>query len=77
MNWTAITAVADIVGTVAIVVSLIYVARQLGQNTRAVKSATWQATQDAEQRFDETIATSSKMAELFDKGIRHGIEPGA
>ena len=73
MNWDTVIAISDVVSAIAIVITLIYLAQQLGQNTLAVKSATWQATQDAEQRFDESIATDPGMADLFTRGMRNGI----
>jgi hypothetical protein len=36
-------------------------------------SATRQSTQDAEQRFDESIATDPRMAALFIRGMNDGI----
>ena len=73
MNWDAVAAVSEVVGAIAIVITLIYLAQQLRQNTKAIKSATWQATQDAEQRFDGMIASDSLMAELFDRGMEQGL----
>ena len=43
MNWDAIGAVGELVGAIAVVVTLIYLASQLRQNTKALKSATNQA----------------------------------
>ncbi len=39
MNWEAISAIAEIVGSVAIVVTLVYLAVQIRQSTRASQSA--------------------------------------
>lgn len=39
MDWTAIGAVGELVGAVAVVVSLIYLSRQVRQNTRALRTA--------------------------------------
>lgn len=72
MNWEAVAAVSEVVGAIAIVITLLYLAQQLRQNTQAIKSATWQATQDAEQRFDESIATGPGMANLFNRGMKDG-----
>lgn len=36
MNWTAISAVSDVVAAATVVVSLLYVAIQLRQNTKAI-----------------------------------------
>ena len=37
MNWNAIAAVGELAGAVAVVVSLLYLARQISQNTRATR----------------------------------------
>ena len=39
MNWEAISAVSEIVGAVAVVISLIYVAAQIRQNTKMMRTA--------------------------------------
>ena len=39
MDWTAIGAVGELVGAAAVVVSLIYLSRQVRQNTRALRTA--------------------------------------
>ncbi len=39
MNWTAISSISDIVGAAAVVVSLLYVAIQLRQNTKAIQAS--------------------------------------
>ena len=39
MDWTAVGALGELVGAVAVVVSLIYLSRQVRQNTRALRTA--------------------------------------
>ena len=39
MDWTVIGALGELVGAVAVVVSLIYLSRQVRQNTRALRTA--------------------------------------
>lgn len=41
MNWAAIQAVAEAIGAIVVVASLIYLAIQVRQNTRAVRVATY------------------------------------
>ena len=43
MNWEAISAISDIVGAIAVVVSLIYIAVQIRQNTRMMRSGAKQS----------------------------------
>ena len=42
MNWTAISAISDLVGSVVVVVTLCYVAVQIRQNTKAMSVSTRQ-----------------------------------
>jgi hypothetical protein len=39
MDWSAVGAIAELLGAVAVVVSLVYLSRQVGQNTHAVRTA--------------------------------------
>jgi hypothetical protein len=43
MNWDAIGAVSDLVGSVGVIVSLIYLGAQIRQNTRSVQAGTFQS----------------------------------
>lgn len=43
MNWVAITAVAEVVGVVAVLITLIYLAVQIKQNTAAVSTSTYES----------------------------------
>lgn len=49
MNWDAISAISDIVGAIAVVVSLIYVAAQIRQNTKMMRSGAKQSLTEATQ----------------------------
>jgi len=51
MDWNAIGAVAEIVGAIAVVVTLIYLAGQVRQATRATQAANFQAASALEQEF--------------------------
>lgn len=60
MNWDAFGAIAEFGGAIAVVVSLIYLAAQVRQNTRAVKGQTSHAIterQQAELHWSHEIAT--------------------
>lgn len=62
MNWDAIAAIADVIGVAAIFVSLIYVARQIRQNTREF-SRSVEANQLA--AFERNIESGNKIRELL------------
>jgi hypothetical protein len=73
MNWEAIGAIGELVSAVAVVLSLIYVALQLRQNTGALRSSTWQAIQESEQRFDEMLARDPKLVDVWLRGSAQGL----
>ena len=49
MNWEAISAISDIIGAVAVVISLIYVAAQIRQNTKMMRSGAKQSLTESTQ----------------------------
>ena len=61
--------VAEIVGTAAVVVSLIYVGIQVNDSTRAVRSATANQTTSAISAWYSNIGNNEQSAALFAKGI--------
>ena len=69
MNWDAISAVAETIAAIAVIVSLLYLAVQVNQNTRALKS---RGLKSARERFlmDLDRATRTQVdAEIFRKGL--------
>lgn len=65
-DWASI---AEVVGAIAIVISLIYVGIQLNNSTRAVRSATANATSTAISSWYSDIGTNLQASEVFLKGI--------
>ena len=61
-NWAL---VAEIVGSVAVVVSLIFVGVQLRANTSATRSATASAASSATSAWYNAMGTSAQASELF------------
>ena len=74
MNWEAIGAIGEITGAFAVVLTLLYLAVQLKQNTGALRSTTWQAVQDAEQRFDSSLVDDPELIALFLRGNSDGMD---
>ena len=76
MNWEAISAIADIIGVIAIVVSLIYVSIQIRQNTKVARAATRQAIADSTESLGNDLLNSAEMAEIFVKHMNgEELEP--
>ena len=62
MNWEAVGAVAELLGAAGVIASLIYLARQIGQNSRIVEASTSQAVADAAQTRLLAVAQSPSLA---------------
>jgi hypothetical protein len=69
MNWDAVSAIADWLGVLLIVVSLVYVAIQIRQNTTTVRAATELETGRQWSEFHSRVAHSQDMADIWDKGL--------
>ena len=75
MNWDAIAAVGEIIGAVAVVVSLVYLAAQIRQNTAQVESqaraqqvASTSSIHNTFTAFRSLIAGSADNADLWARG---------
>ena len=66
MNWEAIGAIGEIVGATAVVVSLVYLASQVRQNSRIVKGA---SAQSLTQNIQTELRWSGDLGEIFLKVI--------
>jgi len=66
-DWASI---AEIIGAVAIVLSLIYVAYELRENTRALQATSRQALGDQDLAFFQTLLDPSILAGAYDKKRR-------
>ena len=76
MTWEAVIAIVEIAGLLAVVVSLIYVAVQvrqnselIGQNTLVARSAMVHETAVFYARFFELIAENGDVAHIYRKGL--------
>ena len=75
MNWEAIGAIGEIVGAIAVVVSLAYLAVQIRQNTnqvaeqiKALKLEGHNAAANDHARFRQSIIQSPQVASLYRRG---------
>jgi hypothetical protein len=67
MNWEAIGAIGEIVGAIAVFVTLLYLGIQLRLNTRALKSSTFQEISASTAETMQVIASTPGMSELIVK----------
>jgi len=70
VNWEAISAIGQIVGAIAVVISLIYLAREIRSNARATRRTEMRSTLDAVTRFAQQVATHPDLAELRNRGFQ-------
>ena len=68
MNWDAVIGFAEIIGVIAIVVSLVYVAAQIRQNTDIARAMIVHETSVSFMHFHETLASEAELADLFHRG---------
>jgi hypothetical protein len=74
LDWEAVSGVAEIVGAIAVVVTLIYLARQIRQNTGALRSTATQAASDQAAESYRTLATDPVLAGIFIRGLERPEE---
>jgi len=76
VNWDAIGAVGELLGALGVIVSLVYLAVQIRQNTKAVRSASYH--QAAEQTWSTALAVAQgeSLAEALAKAeARQELSP--
>ena len=70
MNLNDLANLGQIVGALAVVVSLIYVAYQIRQNTNAVRSATAQAVHEHFASWYHLLASDAELSQVVVNGLR-------
>lgn len=65
MNWDAIGAIGTIIGGIAVIISLIYLAIQTKQNTRAMKSASFHQVRVSFSDIPLALAQDSELISIL------------
>ncbi len=65
MNWEAIGAVGEIVGAIAVIATLIYLAFQMRQNTTAIQLNTAHSVTEELQEMFSLLASDQSLSEIF------------
>ncbi len=69
MNWDAIAAIGELAGALAVVISLLYLARQINQNTRAMRrTAAHEAVEGMLNWFSHALADPD-LTRIWTQGI--------
>ena len=64
MDWNAVGALAEAIGAAGVILSLLYLASQVRQNTRFSRAATRQALADGAQRLASDVIEIDDMARI-------------
>ena len=70
MNWDAVIAVGEIVGVIAVIASLIYVAAQVRQNTAIARATIVHETSVSFSRFHELLAADAELTDIYLRGVK-------
>ena len=70
MNLGDLANLGQVIGAIAVVVSLFYVANQIRQNTNAVRSATAQTVHEHFANWYHLIAADAELARIAANGLR-------
>ena len=68
MNWEAASAIAEVFGVIAVIGSLIYVGRQINQNTQIARANIVHETNSLSNQMYQLIAQDAELADIFDRG---------
>lgn len=69
MNWEAISAVSELLAALAVIVTIVYLAIQVRQNTNALRSTATQAAHDQTATTYDMLADNPELGLLFSRGL--------
>ncbi|MFC1662359.1 hypothetical protein ACFL3S_13055 [Gemmatimonadota bacterium] len=69
MNWEAVGAIGEVIGAAGVILTLVYLAHQIRQNTRAIRAQTHQAITAANLGMAMSMAESEGLAEVLVRGL--------
>jgi hypothetical protein len=69
MNCEAISAIGQVVGAIAVVISLIYLTNEVRNNARATRLASMRSLSEAINQYFRTVAEDGDLAALWFRGI--------
>lgn len=70
MNWDAIGAVGEVIGAIAVVITLAYLAIQIRQNTGATRAASHLSIVEALNAGNVAQAQDAELAEVWVTGVK-------
>jgi hypothetical protein len=69
MNWTAIGAIGEVLGAVAVVLSLVYVAAQVRHNTGALNRAASADAIASIRQWNQSLIDDPEIVRIFSQGV--------
>ena len=68
MNWGALSAVAELIGGVGVVITLLYLSKQVRENTSSIRRATTHDALESIAHFNEFVASDPALVDIFWRG---------
>lgn len=69
MNWDAVSAIGEIVGAAAVVVSLVYLAVQVRGSAKATRASIHQGLHNSGEQLSLALLSHPKLAGLVERGL--------
>ena len=69
MNWEAIGAVGEVGGAIGVIVTLIYLATQIRQNTRTIRLTAYDSFQRSVSEAQRSIASDPELSRINRTGL--------
>ena len=68
MNWNAVIAITEVIGVIAVIASLTYLAIQIRQSTQIARANIVHGTSDSWANYYRMLAADSNLADLYRRG---------
>ncbi len=68
MNWTAIGAMAEVLGAIGVVITLLHISRQVRENTLSIRRSTTHDALGNIADFNQFVASDPQLVDLFWRG---------
>ena len=69
LNWEAIGAIGEIIGAAGVIITLLYLASQLRQNTRALQVTSIDSTTQVGNDVRRLLAENPEMTDIYRRGL--------
>ena len=77
MDWNAVGAIGEVGGAIGVIVTLIYLAGQLRQNTRAMRSSTYQTYSGLAMNISDYLVSAQRTTCCLRGFVELGLEHSA